>query len=65
MTLQKMTNAVSDSEGEIFTTRAGDLRLVIDRQKTSEWVQGGKKTVLREVPLAGDHEAKAIEVPSI
>jgi hypothetical protein len=51
MVLQKMINAVSDSAGEIFTTKAGDLRLLIDREKQSEWVKGEKKTTLRLVPI--------------
>ena len=33
MKLQKMTNAVADTEGEIFTTKSGSLRYVTDRQK--------------------------------
>lgn len=49
--LQKMTNVVSDSAGEIFTTKSGDLRLLVDREKTSEWVERGRKTALRQVPL--------------
>lgn len=47
MTLQKMTNVVSDSAGDIFSTRSGDLRLLIDREKASEWIQPRKRTPLR------------------
>ena len=47
MTLQKMTNVVSDSAGEIFSTKSGDLRLLIDREKSSEWIQKTKRTPLR------------------
>jgi hypothetical protein len=47
MTLQKMTNVVSDSAGEIFSTKSGDLRLLIDREKSSEWIQKKKRTPLR------------------
>ena len=32
MKLQKMTNAVADTEGEIFTTKNGSLRYVTDRR---------------------------------
>ncbi|RKH27404.1 hypothetical protein [Corallococcus sicarius] len=49
---QKMTNVVSDSEGEIFTTKRGELRLVIDRAQTPMWVEGPRKEVsLRNVPV--------------
>jgi hypothetical protein len=51
MKLQKMTNAVADTEGEIFTTRSGSLRYVTDRQKPPTWIQGSKKTVLTVVPI--------------
>ena len=47
MVLQKMTNVVSDSAGEIFSTKSGDLRLLIDRDKSSEWIQRKKRTPLR------------------
>lgn len=49
---QKMTNVVSDSEGEIFSTKKGDLRLVIDKQLTPVWIENAKKSVeLRVVPV--------------
>ena len=51
MVLQKMTNVVADSAGEIFSTKTGDLRLLIDKEKTSEWIQNGKRTRLRMVPV--------------
>lgn len=47
MVLQKMTNVVSDSAGDIFSTKSGDLRLLIDREKASEWIQPRKRTQLR------------------
>lgn len=50
---QKMTNIVSDSEGEIFSTKSGDLRLVLDRQLNPVWIARSKKQVeLRSVPVA-------------
>jgi hypothetical protein len=50
---QKMTNVVSDSEGEIFSTKKGDLRLVLDRQLSPMWIDAAKKTVeLRGVPVS-------------
>jgi hypothetical protein len=49
---QKMTNVVSDSEGEIFSTKKGELRLVLDRDKSSMWIENTKKTFeLRQVPV--------------
>jgi hypothetical protein len=49
---QKMTNVVADSEGEIFSTKKGDLRLVLDRNKTSVWIENTKKRLeLRQVPV--------------
>lgn len=41
----KMKNVVSDSEGKIFATKAGDLRLVLDKKETS-WVKGKSNTKL-------------------
>lgn len=50
---QKMTNVVSDSEGEIFSTKKGDLRLVLDRQLSPMWIDNAKKSIeLRGVPVA-------------
>jgi hypothetical protein len=46
----KMTNVVSDSEGDIFTTPKGQLRLVLD-QKHSMWVVGKKETELVSLPI--------------
>lgn len=49
---QKMTNVISDSEGEIFSTKKGDLRLVLDKAKTSVWIENKKKSLeLRQVPV--------------
>jgi hypothetical protein len=45
-----MTNVVSDSEGDIFATRSGELRLVLDK-KESVWVKGKQRTTLRLLPL--------------
>ena len=49
--LQKLVNVVADSEGEVFSTKKGDLRLLVDKVQASTWVQGGKKVQLRAVPL--------------
>jgi hypothetical protein len=50
MKLQKMINVVSDSEGDIFATKSGSLRLVMDKHETS-WIQGKKKTPLTSLPV--------------
>lgn len=46
----KMVNVVSDSEGQIFSTKAGDLRLVLDR-KEAAWVKGKARTSLTPLPV--------------
>jgi hypothetical protein len=46
----KMTNIVSDSQGDIFTTKKGELRLVLDRNQTS-WYAGKAETKLNFLPL--------------
>jgi hypothetical protein len=46
----KMTNVVSDSQGDIFTTKKGELRLVLDK-KRSAWVAGKAETELTSLPI--------------
>ena len=46
----KMVNVVSDSEGDIFSTRSGELRLVLDK-KESAWIQKGKRSDLKSLPV--------------
>ena len=60
MKLQKMTNAVADTEGEIFTTKTGSLRYVTDRKNPPTWIQGKKKLTLTVVPIEG-HDEKSGE----
>jgi hypothetical protein len=48
--LQKMINVVSDSEGDIFATKSGSLRLILDKHETT-WVAGKKKTPLISLPV--------------
>lgn len=50
MAPQQMTNIVSDSEGDIFATKKGDLRLILDK-KDARWVKGKKRTELTYVPV--------------
>jgi hypothetical protein len=46
----QMTNVVSDSGGDIFSTKAGELRLILDRHE-SLWMKGGQRTKLTSVPV--------------
>jgi hypothetical protein len=48
--LQKMTNVVSDSEGDIFSTKSGSLRMILGKGQ-STWIQGKKSTPLLPVPV--------------
>ena len=59
MKLQKMTNAVADTEGEIFTTKSGSLRYVTDRKNPPTWIEGKKKLTLTVVPIEGTDETGA------
>jgi len=50
--LQQMKDIVSDSEGQIFSTKKGELRLVVDKGQSPVWIEGSKKKVqLRPVPI--------------
>jgi hypothetical protein len=51
MKLQKMTNVLADTEGEIFSTKSGSLRYVTDRSKPPVWVEGKKRLTLTIVPI--------------
>lgn len=48
--LQKMTNIVSDSEGDVFSTKTGSMRLVIGKKEPS-WIEKGKSKTLLPVPI--------------
>lgn len=48
--LQRMKNIVSDSEGDIFSTDRGELRLVLSRDEAA-WIRGRKRTKLLPVPV--------------
>jgi hypothetical protein len=50
MKLQKMTNVISDSEGDMFATKSGQLRLILGKNE-STWVEGKAKTRLLLVPV--------------
>ena len=47
---QKMINVVADSQGEIFATKSGKLRLVLDKHE-SLWIAGKKETKLLSLPI--------------
>jgi hypothetical protein len=49
--LQKMTNVVSDSEGDVFSTKTGSLRLIIDKTAPGTWMKGSARTQLKPVPV--------------
>ncbi len=55
MKLQKMTDVASDSEGEIFATKTGSLRLVLDK-KQSSWLMGEKATSLTLIPVEQNYQ---------
>ena len=46
----KMTNVVSDSEGDIFSTPGGSLRLILEKSE-SLWVEGEKRSQLKLIPV--------------
>lgn len=46
----KMTNVVSDSEGDIFSTPNGSLRLILEKSE-SLWVEGEKRNQLKLIPI--------------
>jgi hypothetical protein len=52
--LQKMTNVVSDSQGDIFSTINGELRLILAKQD-STWIANEKPKKLVWVPVEDNH----------
>jgi hypothetical protein len=46
----KMTNLVSDTQGDVFATPNGKLRLVLEKEH-SYWVRGNKRVRLINVPI--------------
>jgi hypothetical protein len=53
--LQKMTDVASDSEGDIFATKTGSLRLILEK-KQSTWIQGKKSTSLTLIPVEQNYQ---------
>jgi hypothetical protein len=52
--LQKMLNVVSDSQGDIFSTANGELRLILNKQD-STWIANEKPKKLVWVPVEDNH----------
>ena len=50
--LQTMTNIVSDSAGEIYATRTGELKIISGTDGKAYWKKGGKKTELVQLDPA-------------
>ncbi|MFP2932667.1 hypothetical protein ACLESO_47470 [Pyxidicoccus sp. 3LG] len=48
---QQMVNVIADSKGEIFSTKKGDLQLVVDREQPSLWIEKKNRKKLRAVPV--------------
>src|SRR5262249_36553867 len=53
----RMTNVVSDSAGDVFATKSGELKLVLGKKEAS-WVKGKKAKELILLPL--DENAQLI-----
>jgi hypothetical protein len=46
-----LTNIVSDSKGQIFASKRGELRFVIEEEDKGTWIKGEQKTELTNVPV--------------
>ncbi|MEM6532179.1 MAG: hypothetical protein AAF654_06125 [Myxococcota bacterium] len=49
----KMTNVVDDTEGVVFSTKEGTLRLIIEKE-TSFWTEGKRTVKLVNVPIGSN-----------
>jgi len=47
----QMQDIVSDSEGQIFATASGSLRLLVDADDSARWIEGERPKELRRVPV--------------
>lgn len=52
---QQMTDIVSDSEGEIFASKSGDLKLYLGKDE-AEWVTRRRKRRLLRVPIEENYD---------
>ncbi len=55
MKRRRMTNIVSDSKGDIFATRNGELRLVLSTDSAT-WIRGKRRRELVNVPVRDNVE---------
>ncbi len=51
MVEQKMKSLVTDSAGDIFSTKKGELRVVMNADSTATWIRGKKRTSLVVLPV--------------
>jgi len=52
MKLLAMTNVASDSVGEIFATKSGQLKIVVnEKAEEGTWIKGGKRVALTMIPI--------------
>ena len=62
MVQQKMTNVVADTGGELYSTKRGDLQLLIDVDQASTWSARGKKTPLKTLNLKENLDVVFLEL---
>jgi hypothetical protein len=49
---REMTDVINDSEGQLFATKNGRLRMAVDTTGTGEWLEPGKKPLtLKRIPV--------------
>jgi hypothetical protein len=58
MQLTRLVDVVDDSEGTVFSTAGGDLRLIIDRNEVGQasWIRNDRPTPLTVLPLHRNEE---------
>lgn len=52
----EMRDVAADSEGEVFSTSQGDLRLIVDQDEPSHWIERGRQMDLRRVPVNENYQ---------
>ena len=52
----EMRDIVSDSEGQIFATASGSLRLLVDIDEGAHWIEGQRPKELRRVPIEENYK---------
>jgi len=56
-----MRDVASDSEGEVFSTESGDLRLVVDTER-AQWIRRTRAQELRRIPVAQNYRLIFVEL---